>query len=363
MSRKIRVGVIGTSDYSDFMYLTFLKDYPRAELAAICGRNRERAEERATQYGIPQVYTDYRQMIKDGNLEGIIVASPDDLHYEMTMLALEAGLHVICDKPLAMSAQQALKMYRAAEKVGVRHQVTFTYRWMPVFQYLHDLIAQGYLGRCYHAEFRYLMGGMRQKNREHYWRYDQKRTNGNLADMGSHMIDMARWLLREISRVSALLGVFVEPPTIDGVTITPSNDTAYLLAEFASGAHGSILATRVAHLADRSMQQETRLYGQDGSLELNVNYDGVNAGVSFQGAGPQEKQFQPLGLPASYGSFDAPFDWFNILAQRPVGCRAWIDAIVENYPATPSFYDGWKAQQIIEAGLVSHQTGKWVTVT
>ena len=180
---------------------------------------------------------------------------------------------------------------------------------------------------------------------------------------GSHMIDMARWLLGEISRVSALLGVFVEPPTIDGVTETPSNDTAYLLTEFASGTQGSILATRVAYLADRFMQQEIRLYGQDGSLELNVNYDGVNAGVSFQGACPQEKQFQPLELPASYGSFDAPFDWFKILAQRPVGCRAWIDAILEDHPATPSFYDGWKTQQVIEAALVSQQTGKWDTVT
>ena len=363
MSHKIRVGVIGTSDYADFMYLSFLKDYPRAELAAICGQNRERTEKRAAQYGIPQVYTDYRQMIQAGNLDGVIVAAPDDLHYEMTMLALEAGLHVICDKPLAISAQQALEMYEAAMKAGVKHQVTFTYRWIPVFQYLRDLIAEGFLGRCYHAEFRYLAGGGRQKNETNDWRYDQKRTNGNLADMGSHMIDMARWLLGEITRVSALLGVFVEVPTMDGDAVTPSNDTAFLLTEFANGAHGTILATRVAYLPNRGMQQEIRLYGQNGSLELNVNYFGVDEGVSFQGARLQDKQFQPLEIPASYGSFKAPFDWFNILARQSVGCRAWVDAILDDRPVTPSFYDGLKAQQVIEAALVSHQSGKWVAIS
>ena len=97
-------------------------------------------------------------MINQGDLDAIIVGVPDDLHYEITMQGLRAGLHVLCDKPLAITAQQARKMYEEAEAARVKHMVLFTYRWMPFFRYVRDLIEQGYIGRCYHCEFRFLMG-------------------------------------------------------------------------------------------------------------------------------------------------------------------------------------------------------------
>lgn len=363
MNKKVRIGVIGTSEYADFMYLGLLGDYPKVELAAICGQNRERAEQRAAQHQIPFVYTDYKQMIQEANLNGLVVATPEDLHYEMTMMAVSANLHVICDKPLANSAQHALEMFQAAEKARIKHQVTFTYRWIPVFAYLKDLIQEGYIGRCYHAEFRYLMGGGRKIARRNNWRYDQKRSNGNLADMGSHMIDMAIWLLGDIVRASALNGAFVDVPDINQMKITPSNNSAFLLVEIAGGTHGSIFCTRLAHLADRFMQQEIKLYGQDGSLELNVIYEGPNAGAMLLGARNEENRFNLLPLPEKYGKFEPPFDWTEIMTQPGVGCRSWVDAILEDRPAYPTFYDGYKTQQVIEAALVSDQTGQWVRIS
>jgi predicted dehydrogenase len=91
--------------------LPIISSCERGELAAICGRNRERADEIAAKYSIPQVYSDYRQMIDEGKLDAVMVASPDDMHYEMTMYALDAGLHVMCDKPLANNADHARQMY------------------------------------------------------------------------------------------------------------------------------------------------------------------------------------------------------------------------------------------------------------
>ncbi len=130
-NEKVKVGVIGTSWFADLMHLPILSNYDRVLLTAICGRNRERADEMAAKYGVPQTYTNYRQMIDEAQLDAVVVASPDDLHYEMVMVALDAGLHVLCEKPVALNADHAKSMYDKAEAAGVKHMVNFTYRGLP----------------------------------------------------------------------------------------------------------------------------------------------------------------------------------------------------------------------------------------
>jgi len=103
----VRVGVVGTSWWADLMHLPGLSRHPRAELLALCGRSRDRAEALAEKYGVPQVFTDYRDLITHGNLQALVIATPDDLHYPIAMAALDAGLHVLCEKPLALTAGEA----------------------------------------------------------------------------------------------------------------------------------------------------------------------------------------------------------------------------------------------------------------
>ena len=146
MSEQIRVGVIGTSWYADISHLARIKSHPRAELAAICGRDRSRAEEMAGKYGVPLVFTDYRGMIEKADLDALIVSVPDDLHYPMTMDALDAGLHVLCEKPLGLNVEQARAMYEKAEAAGVKHMVSFTNRCAPWYRYLKQLVNEGYSG-------------------------------------------------------------------------------------------------------------------------------------------------------------------------------------------------------------------------
>ena len=176
------------------------------------------------------------------------------------------------------------------------------------------------------------------------------------------MIDMARWLVGDIARVSAQLGVFVDRPGADGESIDPANDSALLLTEFANGAHGMIHASLVAHVADRFIQQHVKLYGEAGSLEIDIQYEGAEAGVALYVVRDQEEQFQRLEVPASYWGEVSRSEPFGIFTQQPVGCRAFIDAILENKSATPSFYDGYKAQQVIEAALQAHSSGNWVII-
>jgi len=355
MSQKVRVGVVGTSWYTDFMHLPAIQSHPHAELAAICGRDQNRAKEIAGKYGIPGIFNDYRKMIEDGSLDALIVSAPDDLHYEITMQALDANLHVLCEKPLALKARHAWEMYEKAEAVAVKHMVFFTYRWMPFFQYVRDLIDQGYIGRFYHCEFRYLMGYGR--NKEYFWRFDKKRANGVLGDLGSHMIDIARWLVGEFTWVTAQLGVFVDRPGADGGAIDPVNDSALLLVKFANGAHGTIQASAVAHIADRSFQQQIKLYGKAGTLEIDFTYLGSKAGAVIRAARSQEEQFQTLQVPESYWGDVDQSDPSLIFTKNAVGSRLFIDAILENRSVNPNFYDGYKAQQIVDAAIASHEKG------
>ena len=361
MSDRVRVGVIGTSWFADMMHLPDLKSHPQAEIAAICGRNRERAEEMAKKYEIPTVYTDYREMIEKGDLHAIEIITPDDLHYPMAMDALDAGLHVLCEKPLALNARQAKEMYEKAETAGVVNMTFFTSRFLPHYRYLKELIDEGYAGRCYHCHIRHLGGYGRQA--AYSWRFDRQRTNGVLADLGSHRIDMTRWYVGEIARVSAHLVTLVERPGPQGRTLDPANDAAMLLLEFENGAQGMIQLSAVAHVADRAQEQHILLHGQSGTLEAHMSF----LGTEIRGARHDEKQFGALSVPDHlWGDVDRTLShmdqFFEVFHRQSVGDRLFIDAILENQPVTPSFYDGFKAQQVMDAAIASHESGTWVAI-
>lgn len=120
MSQSVRVGVVSTSWWADKMFLPALKSHAQADVVAICGRNRTRAEEMAGKYGVRAVFADYRKMIEQGGLDAVIVGVPDDLHYEVTMQALHAGLHVLCEQSdremriLAIPRQSSRRLRLAA---------------------------------------------------------------------------------------------------------------------------------------------------------------------------------------------------------------------------------------------------------
>src|SRR5262249_7888119 len=138
MKDKVRVGMIGTSYWADFM-LQWLTSHPQAVPAAVCGRNRSRAEEGAAKFGIPRVFTDYREMFAQGNLDAGIIATPDDEHYPMAMAALDAGLHVLGEKPMALDLSQARAMLAKAEAAGVKHMINYSWRFLPHFRHLRQL--------------------------------------------------------------------------------------------------------------------------------------------------------------------------------------------------------------------------------
>jgi len=143
-----------------------------------------------------------------------VVALPDDLHYAVTIAAIDRGLHVLCEKPLAFTEAHARAMRDRAAAAGVVHMVMFTYRWMPYCRYVHELVREGCVGECHHGEFRFIMAHGREP--QYAWRFDAARANGVLGDLGVHLIDLARWLVGDVSGVASRLGVVVQRPGADG---------------------------------------------------------------------------------------------------------------------------------------------------
>src|SRR5690554_3507978 len=107
MADNVRIGVVGTSWWTDAVLLAIFKGAERAKVTAICGRNRERADEVAAKHGIRRVFTDYRAMFDQGEIDAVVVATPDDTHFPIVMAALDARLHIFCEKPVALNAQDA----------------------------------------------------------------------------------------------------------------------------------------------------------------------------------------------------------------------------------------------------------------
>ena len=360
MGEKVRVGVVGTSAYSDVGHLPNLQSHPGALIAAICGRNRARAEELAAKYRIPQVFTDYREMIERGNLDAIVIIAPDDLHYPITMQALGKKLHVLCEKPLAMTVEQAREMYRKAEAAGVKHMVYFNSRWRLPQRFVKDLLDQGYVGRCFDCHVHHVMGHGRSG--EYQWKFDTRHSLGILGDGASHAIDLARWYVGDIAAVTTQLSTFMlrSAPASDSEGFEPANDSALLMVRFENGAQGTLHSSSVVHVANRGMFQHIAMHGEAGSVEADISF----AGVEIKAARKDDQEFSTLEVPNSYyGDVEQgnPMT-IDVFRKQSIGTRLFIDAILEDLPIAPNFYDGLKVQEVIAAALESAKTGCWVDV-
>ncbi len=349
---SLRIGVVGTSWWADLVHLPSLTSHPAAEVAAIAGRDAERAGAVAQKYAIPQVFTDYREMIERARLDAVVISVPDDLHHPIALAAIDAGLHVLCEKPLAMNAVQAREMLDRAQAKRVKHMTFFTYRWMPQYRYLKQTVDEHYLGTPYHAQFIQLAGYARRP--EYAWRFDARRANGVLADLGAHMIDLAHWLVGDIARVSAHLAVHMARPD----TPAPANDSAMLLLEFANGAQGLIHVSAVAQVGQEGHQQHTLLHGSAGTLEAEPHA----SNTALMGVRRGDLHMRLMPVPDALWAGASPDIPYDVFMRQSAGPRQFVDAILNDRPIAPTFYDGWKAQTVIDAALESHRRGAWQAV-
>jgi predicted dehydrogenase len=360
--RTVRVGVIGTSWWVDLMYVPSLASHPGAEVVAVCGRDGARADEIAKKFGAPRVFRDYRELIGKGGCDAVVISTPDDLHCEMALAALASKLHVLCEKPLANNAGDARLMAERARAAGVRHMVLFTWRFQPHWRYVKHLIDSGFIGRCRFAEFGFLSGFALDPG--YKWRFDGRRANGVTGDLGSHMIDFARWYVGEVAAVRADLHTCIDQSGTANPPPAPANDLGLMSLEFAGGARAEIVVSAVTNLGDEGARISARFHGETGSIEVRHALLGSQAGVSVRGArGPGP--FEELPIPAAFLDGDVdPAQLLDPYLKQSAGPRQFIDAILNDTPAEPDFEVGMRVQQVVDAALRSAAAGGgWVKLS
>ncbi len=314
----------------------------------------------AAKYQIPHAFTDYRELLANGNVDALVVATPDDLHYQIAMDALDLDLHILCEKPMALNARQAREMYDKAEARGVKHMVLFTWRWQPHFRYLKRLIEAGYIGQSFNADF-YFLGNF-AIDPVYRWRADGNRSNGVVSDLGAHMIDFACWYIGRIVKVNAHLATFVDVPGVDNMPIKPTNDSASVLLQFDNGAQGVIRVSSIVHRGDPGANLGARLFGNLGTLEVDQVFSWSESRATFRGVRTSEERVADIEIPGEYFENIRENELFDPYYYQSVGPRLFVDAILEDQPIEPNFFDGLQVQEAIDAILESSRLGGWVEI-
>lgn len=359
---RVRVGIIGPGWWSEVMFVKAVRAHPGAELVAVCGRDEGRTKAFADENGIPLVFTDVAEMCDSGEVDAVIISTVNKTHHPLTMAALQRGVHVLCEKPLAMNPAEADEMAAAARASGLTCMVPFTYRFMPTSQYVKRLIDEGYVGKPYLLNLRYYTGYARSG--AYAWRFDlDEAGSGILGDLGTHWFDMARWLFGEFAAVTCNTTNFVERgPRPDGQPYRPAEDGALVLVEFESGAQGVIVVSAMCYEDSRFGQtHEFDVHGSEGTVYAVNDWNDLQ---QVRGARDGE-QIRDLPIPDDiWGSArrDNVHDTYrDIFRSTDVLTRGWITAILEGRTdVQPGFDDGAAAQRVVTACQISAAEGRRV---
>ncbi len=346
---------------------TFFDLSLRPRLTAICGRDREAANVVADKFGWESVETDWRKLIERDDIDLIDICTPGDTHAEIAIAALEAGKHVLCEKPLANTVEEAERMAAAAAdaaKQSVRAMVGFTYRRTPAVSFARELVNAGRIGTIRHVRGQYLQDWLSDMETPLTWRMDKaKAGSGALGDIGAHVLDMAQFVTGSaITSVSGVLKTFVDSRPVSAessergpVTV---DDAVAFTAGFDNGALGVFEATRMAT-------------GRRNALRLEIN--GTKGSLAFD--------FEDMNYLEYFDATEDPavagFRRINVTQESHPYISAWwppghglgyehgfthqvvdlLKSIADGVDPTPSFADGLAVQRILGAIEASSADG------
>ncbi len=210
---KVRIAIIGAGAVSDYHHVPGIRIDDRCELVSVCDPNEALLEQRQSEWGPTKKTTDYLDVANDPDVDAVIIATPNFVHHEQTLACVNAGKHVMCEKPLGLNFSESAEMYRAARDNNVRHMTAFTYRFAPSMRYVRHLVQSGALGVPRHFRSQRFLDwpetswGWRQ--------YKDKAGAGDLFDMTIHRIDFAADLMGPIKSICGAVAQFAPRDKFD----------------------------------------------------------------------------------------------------------------------------------------------------
>lgn len=368
--KEIRIGLIGTGFMGKAHAIAYraaagiFTGIPVPILRAVADVNTDAAQTAARQFGFERWDDDWQRLISDPSVDVVSITAPNMFHREMALAAIAAGKHVHCEKPIAPDAATAHEMMKAAEAAGIVTQVGYNYLKNPLLRQARDMIAAGELGditgfRGIHAE-----DYMADPDASHSWRTDPRCGAGAVADLGSHIISIARFLLGPISGVGAMLETVVPTrPVAPGAQERRSvlvDDVARLNVRFARGCSGTIEANWVA--TGRKMHLSFEISGTRGALVFNQ--ERLNELLFFRVSTPAREagfvriESGPAHPP--YGQFCvAPGHQLGFNDLKTIEMAEFLAAIGGAERRGPDFHEAWEIQRVVDAAVESSKARTW----
>jgi len=365
---------MGKAHTNAFLQFPFIfPGSPIPKLAAISGRSEGALKEAASRFGYERWYTSWRDLLKDTNVRIVDNGLPNDLHEIPCIEAAELGKDLICEKPLGRNSKESERMFQAAEKAGVKHMVGYNYRFIPAIRLARQLIETGELGKIIEFRAVYLQDWIMDPNFPLVWRLQKASAgSGVLGDLGTHVIDLARFLVGDIDSTVGMTRTFInERPLLDEESQTSGKktgrvdvDDAFIaLLKFKSGPIGSVEASRFS--AGRKNYQRIEIHGLEGSLSFNL--ERLNE-LEFYSRkdGQEERGYRTISVTEPihpyYKNWWPPghvIGWEHPMVHE---MYHFFSAVAEDKPVEPfgaTFYDGLMADRVTDAIARSAETGRW----
>ncbi len=376
--KELRIGLVGygfIGKVHAYAYRTlpfYYDPFPvKVRLVGVCAASQASVQKGIEQAGFEFGTTDYRQLIARDDIDVIDCCLPNHLHKPVLIEAMRAGKHVYCDKPLAMNLAEAREILAVAQESGVKHQMTFEYRFIPAMMRARQLVEEGLLGDIFSFRAAYLHSGYIDASRPLTWRTDLKRGGGGaIFDLGSHVLDLTRFLLGDFQSVQATTEIFIKERRLadqpDKWGKVEVDDLALMLLRLKGRGLGTVEASRVATGSNDELRLE--IHGSQGAIYFNLMepnwlwvYDvraesqPIGGRRGFTKIETTQRYPRPVALPSP--KFTVGWMRFHVASQHD-----FLTSIVEDRPTSPGFEDGLKIQEVMEAAYLSAREGRWVNL-
>jgi predicted dehydrogenase len=343
---------------------------PAIDLAAVCTTRSETAKRAAAEAGFSSWTTDVEELVNRPEVDVVDCCVPNYLHRTVLLAAIRAGKPVIVEKPLALNTNEAMEIAAAARHARVPVGIIFNYRFIPAITRAKQLIEEGFLGRMFHFQIEYLHSGYQNPDRPMGWKLRRAQSGGGaLTDLGAHLVDMTRYLLGEFDQVLTTMHTYnAERPSSPGASQRERvdvEDAAWMQAQLAGGAFGTLLTTRFATGAVDDLNWT--IHGERGALRFQLMepnwlyiYDQQAAGEPLGGTRGWtrvESIQQYPGSPVPPGrSF---IGWTRPMAHN---LFSFLSAISHDADPVPGLEEGLRVHRILDAAYSSAESGGWVKV-
>lgn len=353
--RIVKVGIIGCGGIANGKHMPSLKALPNVELVAFCDLIIEKAEKAATEYGTEdaKVYTDYRLLLEDSSIEVIHVCTPNKSHAEISIAAMRSGKHVMCEKPMAKSAADALEMVNVSEETGMKLTIGYQHRHKAESTYLKKAINRGDLGEIYFAK----AYAIRRRGTPNWGVFlnEDEQGGGPLIDIGTHSLDLTLWMMNNYKPKMVVGTKYKKLTNPDcGNPWGPWDVNEHTLEDAAFGF--IVMEDGATIILESSWALNTIEPIQEGSIVLC----GSEAGAQIKnGLSINKDDFGKLvDIKPDLSAGGVAF--YDGVAETPplLEAKRWIDAVVNDTEVVVKPQEAYIVSKILEAIYESAKTGK-----